>query len=235
MRNKNQLWIVLFVIFGVIEIYGAQTKTLDLIYIFKPLLLPILGVYFYQSIKHHFTKLHWFFLIGIFFSFLGDTFLMLEENELYFILGLGSFLLTHIFYSIGFFKTTKKHFLSRSKWIVIPFLIYLVLFLTLLWPNLAALKIPVILYANVIVLMTLLAINLKFTFQKQNYKRLVLGAFLFMISDSILAISLFMKDEITVPFSSIFIMSTYLLAQYFILESIIDETTLHKKNPPKNT
>ena len=97
MKNTNQLWIVLFFILGIIEIYGAQTNTLRLVYIFKPLLLSILGWYFYPFTKMDFSQTHRFFLKGIFYSLLGDTFSISDGSELLFILGFGFFLFTHLF------------------------------------------------------------------------------------------------------------------------------------------
>jgi uncharacterized membrane protein YhhN len=66
--------------------------------------MPILAVVFYQYMYAPFIRvsLHKKIFIALFFSWLGDVFLMFVfKHELFFLAGLGSFLVAHIIYIIG--------------------------------------------------------------------------------------------------------------------------------------
>jgi uncharacterized membrane protein YhhN len=89
---------------------------------------------------------------------------------------------------------------------------------TILFPHLGGMKIPVMLYALVITLMAMFALfRYGFTSQK-SFVLIFSGALFFMLSDSLLAINKFME-----PFTlaSLAIMTTYILAQYLIVEGAI--------------
>jgi uncharacterized membrane protein YhhN len=79
-------------------------------------------------------------------------------------------------------------------------------------------KIPVTIYALVISIMLLMSIKAFFEWKKPANLLVLIGALLFVISDSILAIN---KFYTILPFSSFLIMSTYLGAQYFIVKAIL--------------
>ena len=73
----------------------------------KPLLMLSLGLYYFLSVQWNSTTA--LVLAAILFSLLGDSFLMYEEkDEIYFMLGLGSFLLAHIFYAIAYPKLRRE-------------------------------------------------------------------------------------------------------------------------------
>jgi uncharacterized membrane protein YhhN len=75
-------------------------------------------------------------------------------------------------------------------------------------------KLPVILYAIIILTMLTAAINRKDKVNKVSFYLVLAGAILFVISDSSIAITKFSH-----PFKSsvIVIMSTYVVAQYLIV------------------
>ncbi|MNR13000.1 YhhN-like protein [compost metagenome] len=96
--------------------------------------------------------------------------------------------------------------------------------LSILLPSLGDLKIPVIVYASVISIMLLFAFNGFLVWKNPGNKYIFVGAIVFVISDSILAINKFYAP---VERSSFFIMLTYLVAQYLIVVGIL------KLNPKK--
>jgi uncharacterized membrane protein YhhN len=81
-------------------------------------------------------------------------------------------------------------------------------------------KLPVIIYAIVILAMLSGAINRKEKVIKKSYYMVLAGAILFLISDSMIAI-----DKFSHHFNSseILIMSTYIGAQYLIVEGYISQ------------
>ncbi len=75
-------------------------------------------------------------------------------------------------------------------------------------------KIPVIVYTGVITSMLMLAIR-AFGFGAPWYgRRCILGAFFFVMSDTILAFELFYADF---PYSGVLVMLTYGIAQWLIV------------------
>ena len=153
-------------------------------------------------------------LLAISFSWLGDVFLMLENShELFFIAGLGSFLIAHVFYVFNFYR---KSTLSISQ-ILIAFglLAYGIIMLFLLFPALPNdLQIPVTVYVFVILLMALSSLTRKNSVPEISFRLVFLGALLFVVSDSLIAVSKFL---LPIPFSGLMIMATYIPAQFLIV------------------
>lgn len=79
-------------------------------------------------------------------------------------------------------------------------------------------KVPVAIYAVVISTMLLMSIKAFFEWKKPAKILVVIGALLFVISDSTLAVNKFYSP---VPMDSFLIMSSYLGAQFFIVKSIL--------------
>jgi len=185
----------------------------------KPILIPIIGfgVYFYRKFPTKNTLLS-----SLLFSWIGDVILLFTDlGEIYFILGLLSFLTAHIIYCVLFNKQRKvRKKQNRSLFIFGSILIalYLIGMVSFLMPFLGNLEIPVTIYASIISIMLLFAFNGFLVWEKPGNLLIFLGAFFFVVSDSILAINKFYAP---IPKSSFFIMLTYLLAQYLIVIGIL--------------
>lgn len=174
-------------------------------FISKNSLMPVLLFTYLSEAKSHQIKLDLFFILGLIFSFLGDFFLLLKSG---FLLGLGSFLLAHIFYIISF----KKRSLSRvSVGVIVVLLLYLVLLISFLFPHLKEMKIPVIIYG--IIISTMLYFSIK-----TQEKLLIVGALFFVISDSVLSVNLFVSSSLLL---NLLVMITYVLAQVLLVKGIL--------------
>ncbi|PIF59464.1 lysoplasmalogenase [Flavobacterium sp. 2] len=223
MRNATlfKIYIAFSAVYLLILFLGHE----NLNFFLKPILIPILifGVYFYQNFP---TKN--ILLTALLFSWIGDVILLFSDiSEIYFILGLVSFLISHIVYCILFNRQTKRNLKKNSIAIGIGTILiacYLIGMLSVLLPSLGDLKIPVIVYASVISIMLLFAYNGLLSWNEPGNKLVFSGAVVFVISDSILAINKFYNP---IEKSSFFIMLTYLVAQYLIVIGIL------KLNPKK--
>jgi uncharacterized membrane protein YhhN len=189
----------------------------------KPLLLPALIALVYFS---NFKKDRTLLLLALFFSTLGDIFL-LSSKEIFFILGLGSFLTAHVLY-IFIFKRAQNSIAPMVVNLVLlaVLLVYLCFFLNYLWPNLKEMKIPVVVYALTISTMLWTAVNNWFSNKCKANLIVVLGALFFVVSDSILAIDLFHHK---IELGRFLVMSTYLAAQYFIVFGLDRKFVEHEK------
>ncbi|HKO76414.1 MAG TPA: lysoplasmalogenase [Flavobacterium sp.] len=185
----------------------------------KPILLPILMAPVIVSENFPTKKI---LLTALTFSWIGDIILLFsDKGELYFIFGLVAFLISHLVYIVLFNKqqntrTNNNKALFRIG--VLAILAYFVFMINTLFPKLGPLKIPVLVYAIVITTMLFFAFkgSLKWPIPANNY--ILIGAIVFVSSDSILA---FNKFYTSINHASFYIMATYCMAQYLIVSGIL--------------
>ena len=186
-------------------------------YVFKPLLMFSLGFYFFQSVVLRGAKQHQFIFAAIVFSLIGDIFLMYEG---FFIQGLGAFLIAHIFYILAF-RPEASRFFSKKE-LLFPatlVLIYGAILIGIVLPNVSsALKIPIIVYSMTILIMLLMALHRLDNVSAMSFKYVIIGASLFVISDSMIAISKFVTSF---SMDGVLIMATYGVGQYLIVEGFL--------------
>jgi uncharacterized membrane protein YhhN len=183
----------------------------------KTLLMPVLMLGLVTAIQRPLPALAYIILSALFFSWAGDVLLLFQENSPgYFISGLVSFLCAHLAY-ISFFVKIKKP--APGWWIKNKIVIFIVLaygffFLAILWKHLGAMQIPVLIYTICIVTMLISCMRTQPDVPKVIWIWMGIGAWLFVMSDCILALNKFMQPfQLAGPF----IMLTYGLAQLFIV------------------
>ena len=203
MRSKI-LQIILVIVFA-IDLFFIFDNQPELRFFTKPLLIPILILMYFSQLKSLKAHLDKFFLAGLALSFFGDLFLLFKWG---FLPGLGSFLLAHVFYIISFRKKNQN-----TIWKFWPIILglYASVLLVFLFPYLKEMKIPVLIYAIVISVMMYSAI-------KTNNRNLIIGALLFLISDTLLSVNLFLKPLMIL---NLLVMITYVSAQWFLVRGIL--------------
>ena len=219
--NKGvKSYISFSLVFAVIAIITITTRVLEVDEIqnvFKPMLMPILMMFVYVNTKlsTSFSKLIFFALL---FSMAGDVFLMPYYDI--FLFGLASFLIAHIFYIVAFLKGNKLiDGIKKNKlFVVILLLAYLALIFVLVDNMLKSntdvtMIIAVVIYASVITVMVLSTMAMYGNEPSLQSKLMMIGAILFMFSDSVIAINKFMVE---IPYSGLWIMTTYTSAQWLI-------------------
>ena len=213
--------IITFWILALLDIVGIAANIKILHFIAKPLLVPaLLLLLFYTSPAIAGKKL---LMIGLFFSWMGDVFLLFEyKYALFFIFGLASFLTTHIFYIIYFLriKSPNPSLLKKRPILIALVLAYGITLVWQLYPHLKDLKLPVIVYAAVICTMLLCSLHIFLKVNKKAAGFYLLGATVFVISDSLLAINKFYQPF---AYAAVFIMLTYCAAQYFIVRGFTEQ------------
>ena len=204
-----------FWVLTLLDITGIAANIQLLHFIAKPLLIPalLLLLVFTKSATPGKNLL----LAGLFFSWMGDVFLLFEnKNALFFIFGLASFLTTHIFYIIYFLriKSAGPSLLKKQPVLIALVLGYGITLVWQLYPHLGDLKLPVIIYAMVICTMLLCSLHVFLKVNRKSAVYYLAGASVFVISDSLLAINKFYQPF---AFAGLLIMLTYCAAQYFIV------------------
>ncbi|MEZ7504881.1 lysoplasmalogenase [Flavobacterium sp. Arc2] len=216
---KNTLFLKSYLIVSVIYLLIILLGYEDITGYIKPFLLPflLLGVYFHRDFP---SKKY--LLIALTFSWIGDIILLFaDRDEMYFIVGLIAFLLSHIAYILLFNKQIKpKNTKSKAVfWMgVTAIIMYLIVMIALLLPSLGDLTIPVFVYALVISTMLLFAFKGFLIWHAPAKWYILIGAIIFISSDSILAFNKFYNPLVL---SSFLIMITYLVAQYLIVSGIL--------------
>ncbi len=216
---KKKYWTLLFAIILIGDLIGIQLQNELLQIIFKPLIIPVVIGYFDSQVKVITNGIAKWVLFALLFSLLGDAILMFQEkNSIFFLLGLSAFLIAHIFYIIFFHKVRVKENVKSNPWLLVVVVIYYAALISLLSPYLTDMKIPVLVYGVVISFMFMLAMHMLFIKNKPAGQWMMVGALLFVISDSILAVNKFYQ-----PFEAagVLIMLTYGLAQFFIIQGAI--------------
>ncbi len=184
----------------------------------KPLLLPCLMMAVFSAPTFNTKK---GLLSALSFSWIGDVLLIFTElAELFFILGLVSFLISHVFYIVLFFKQDASKPMKKGVFAIGALLValYLGSFLSVIIPYLGEHKIPVIVYGTVISIMLVTAIRGTLVWKSNANLLILLGAIAFVASDSLLA---FNKFYAPYACASSLIMITYLVAQYSITRGVL--------------
>lgn len=194
-----------------LAIYGRYNN-IKLHYITKPLAIfsiILIAVILYPGNEVNYSKL---IIAGLLFSMAGDVFLMFEER--FFLFGLISFFITHVFYSYAFLDTGT---ISFNPWLIIVMIVIAIIIGRQIIPRAGELKIPVTLYILVIMIMVWLSWERYLGLPGDAALKAVVGTSFFLISDTLLAWNKFVKKFESAEF---FILLTYFTAQWFIAMSI---------------
>ena len=177
-------------------------------YLFKPLTSFLILTLAYLIMPEGTAK-NWM-LLALVFCLIGDIALMFE-GDTPFIAGLLAFLIGHALF-IAVFLEWQSVWILPAWW---PFMaIYALVMLVWLLPRTGKLAPAVFVYMAVIFTMAFAAANVSPTLGWQGKPLLMLGALLFVLSDSILAIDRFIKP---LPLGHALTLATYYSALWCIV------------------
>lgn len=205
-----------FILVSVLDLLGIIFKIESLLYVFKPFVMLAL-LFLYTSSVSDINK---WYSTALIFSFFGDVFLM-YSGQLPFKIGLISFLIAHIlFIKIVIHRIKKVSFLSILT-AVIPFAVFLSLLIYTIKDSLGELLIPVIIYGFTISMFGVVSLINYVETKSAKSIWMLIGAIVFMISDTLLAINKFYLPK---EVFGVLIMGTYIIAQYLIYRSMVLDT-----------
>jgi uncharacterized membrane protein YhhN len=207
---------VLIAVMGIVYIFFIPADPVSTKIVFKliPMLLILLFAFIQQAGESQKYKM--LIMVGLFICMLADGLIY------WFIIGLITFLIGHVWYIFAFRHIKVS---AIPKWGIVLLITYGIAMSiwiagTLWTKEETVLAFAVILYIVVILLMGWNA------FQTAN-KFAIIGAILFIFSDSILAINKFIFD---IPFSDALIMISYYAAQFLFAFSIYTHYSVSRKN-----
>jgi uncharacterized membrane protein YhhN len=209
--------------FGPIVLVNLVGHLLDvalLEHITKPILVPALLLYLYLNARNEVDAPVRLVVAGLILSWLGDVILLLStRSELFFAMGLVAFLIAHLLYIAAYVRSVRgtagPAFLRRQPGWLLPFLLLFAGLYGVLYPGLGSMRIPVFVYTATILLMAVFALDRRDRVPESSFYACLFGALLFILSDSLLALDKFL---VPIPYSGLLVMSTYVAAQYLIVE-----------------
>jgi uncharacterized membrane protein YhhN len=181
------------------------------VYLFKPLTMVFILLIAVQAGWPDVSRYKVAIIAGLLFSLAGDVFLMLPSDR--FVAGLVSFLVAHLFYIAAFTSGTGFGF----SWRLLPCAIYGILIFSILAPHLGKMKLPVVVYMVVILVMAWQAWERWHQTGQSTALLASLGAVLFVVSDSALAVNRFRGPY---KMARVLTLSTYFAAQWLIALSV---------------
>ena len=168
-----------------------------------------------------------YLLIGLLFGALGDLLIHVPNHGVVNVLGGAAFLVGHIFYIIAFYHALKsrnpeaKPVTLITVILPIAFVICYFIFITVKKVKIGVLTVPVIIYALTIISMLTMGGRLAFEVMSVPvFITVLLGAVLFVCSDSTIALFMFGKQFQTKPVKNFYII-TYFAAQVLLGTSIV--------------
>ncbi|MFN8275896.1 MAG: lysoplasmalogenase [Chitinophagales bacterium] len=210
-----------------IEVVAEFSGNTSLRLLVKPLLMPVLVVWLVMAAPKPLSSIIRLLIAAFFFSWVGDVALMfVDRNPNFFLLGLVGFLITHLLYAVAFSRVAwpdKKALLPAKWWLLIPLLIYFAGLISVIFPPVPAdMKIPVAVYATVIAVMVVFAMNRYGRVNDKSFALVFGGGLLFMFSDSLIALNKFVYND-HLFLSGVWIMVLYCAAQYLIGKGMLEQ------------
>lgn len=194
----------LYLVCAVVFIASTLVKPYAFSWLVKLLPMAILIIYTFIKRDGRNDRL---FLIGLLFSACGDFFLDYDRTN-WFIFGLASFFIAHVFYLLTLWPLCKE----KSRFVLF-YIVYGVGIFSLIAGGLGELFVPVLFYMLVLLLMGLATL-----LSTKSNPWLIAGGILFIFSDSLIGID---KFYLPIAHASVWIMFTYYAAQFSLVKGLI--------------
>lgn len=218
-NRKNALKLVLLVQF-ILFIIGAILENFEKLNSFTAMSISFIflltALYLFLKIRTVYSK---FIFIATIFCFLGDlTLAKFLPGGL--MVGLGMFAIAHVFFISGYVKTIfeeKGKVFSKAFFIseIILFTYFIILWIIFLENTSKGISFAIASLVYGLLITTMASAGWSLWQTDKKYLQTAIGAVLFVISDSLIAISI----TKTIPHIEIAIWTTYVLALYGIIYS----------------
>ena len=216
-------WLILAFVFAALEAFALRKEWNRLEYVAKPAVMICLFLWLY--LQTSLQGLTLWFGVGILFSLVGDVLLMISLDRM-FILGLIAFLFAHISYVMGF----RNELMQINAWSGLLIVFLLISLVRVIRQIASAMRAkgqarlvgPVVLYSLVISLMLYAAMSTISNPEWKNNASFLAsaGAFLFYISDLILAWNKFVSP---IKNGRILNIAAYHLGQIGLIAGVISQ------------
>ena len=225
MKKSTQIKLggVVFFLIVTLDSLAIIFNEMTLRYIFKPLIIPTLLVIYLVTTP----KINKLYVGALCFALMADVVILNSTSGAY-VLGLGFFLLMHLTYIM--IITNPMHHYNTKKLLLagVPFLTVIVFVLFFVSDKINDYLWPILIYGIVVCLFSALTFYCYLEHKTRASIILLLGAFFFIISNSMSAIEKFRLQNRDL---SVGIMFTYAIAQFLIYQYMVrkaEDTHVYK-------
>ncbi len=213
---KEKLTVGFYFLVSMVHVIAGLVGSDQLVEITKIMLMPAL-IYLVFVLADGVVTLPKLVLVGgLIFSWIGDI-LLIYDGDIFFLGGLGSFLVAQLLYAFVMRKSTfEKPLLSIRP--LTPVIIFGGILLVILVPSAGSFALPIVIYALCILTMISMAIFRRRLTSDDSFSYVLMGSVMFVLSDSCIALNKFVWE---IPLAGFFIMTSYTAAQYFIVKGIM--------------
>ena len=216
------IFLVIFFIVVIIEIFAEYKDNKTLEYCTKPLLMPLLILFYIFGVIEaaSIARVDWFIIVALIGGCAGDIFLMLKNQDKWFLFGMGAFLVNQIFYIVSFFLSIPNivNFNIWGLFLLGPAILMLIFMVPRFINKTEDMKIPVLVYLAAILLMHIAAILRLAAFDGLPFILVYIGSISFIFSDATIAVN---KWDSEVKQGRLVIMTTYVMAQFYITLGVL--------------
>lgn len=234
-------WLLLFVLLSLVQVGTEAVGAPELGFLSKACLMPLLAAWFLSLIgpRGPWVRRR---MLGVFFgSWVGDVALMLApqrpddhavlgipKHDLWFLVGVAGFFAAHLLL-ISIYRRVDRPERpgpwSRRPWAFAPLVLAGAILLVLVVPRLAGTPgrgiaaLPVAVYGSLLVAMVGFASNRWGRVDPRSFRLTLAGALVFLLSDALIGLTILVPGQ-ALPGSGVWIMSTYLAAEFLIAAGI---------------
>ena len=223
------IFLIIFFIVAIIEVFGEFKENTKIIYISKPTLMPLLILFYIFGVSEtsSIDRVNWLIVVALIGGMGGDIFLMLKDEDKWFLPGMGSFLLNQIFYIISFFLSITDYtaFNLWGLFLIIPALLILTFTVPRFIGKTESMKIPVLIYMAAILLMHIAAL-LRIADARLlglPFVLIFIGSLSFIFSDASIAVNKWAGEFKN---ARVIIITTYIIAQFYIVLGVLLTSSL---------
>ena len=211
------IFLALFFVFTAVEIFGEFKDNEKLIFFSKPLLMPLLILFYIFGVIEisSITQVDWFIVIALIGGCAGDVLLMLKDQDKWFLYGMGAFLVNQIFYIMSFLLSITDYtvFNVWGLFLLGPAILIMVFTLPRFINKTGDMKGFVLVYMAALLIMHISALLRIAEFQGLPFVLIYVGSLSYIFSDASLAVNKWTGEFTNARF---IVMTTYVMAQFYI-------------------
>lgn len=175
-----------------------------------------LMIHFFYNSSSLLKKERVLIFLALLFSLIADA-VLITDNLTSLIVGMSLFIFAKICYIIVYYFNAQFD-IDRLLAFLAVTLLYCLFIMYFLYDGIAKLLVPVVIYTLVSLIMTKMAYLRYKIVNNKSYYLVLMGAILFMISETIMA---FYNFYIPLPYSYTLVMLTYAFSQFFSIRGIL--------------
>lgn len=231
MIKKHLIFNLSYVLITILVLSSVYAGFPLLGYIFKPLIHISLLAFLFVATKLR-GRFHQRLFTGLVFALTGESLFMLRDyNSSYFLFGLISFLICHLFYISAFyldFLSAKELDKKGARIAILLSALFFTSFYFYLRSHLGEFKLPVLAYIFIVALLTMMAAFRNQRVNTLSFNLVLTGVLFIIAADATLAQAHFIRPF---AYSDLIVAFCYMAGQYLIISGGVNRSLVHTQTP----